>query len=62
MIHFFRADAPIRRKFDILILLLTVLTAIPFVVTLRGWGGLWGVAASELAVMAAVLGLMVTAK
>jgi methyl-accepting chemotaxis protein len=62
MIHYFRAEAPIRRKFDILILLLTVLTAIPLVVTLTGWGGLWGVEASELAVMAAVLGLMVTAK
>ena len=62
MIHYFRADAPIRRKFDILILLLAVLTAIPLVVTLTGWGGLWGVEASELAVMAAVLGLMVMAK
>jgi methyl-accepting chemotaxis protein len=62
MIRYFRTDAPIRRKFDILILLLAVLTAFPLVVTLTGWGGLWGVAASELAVMAAVLGLMVTAK
>src|SRR3989344_901814 len=62
MIHYFRADAPIRRKFDILILLLAVLTAVPLGVTLMGWGGLWGVMASELAVMAAVLGLMVVAK
>lgn len=62
MIHYFRADAPIRRKFDILILLLAVVTAIPLAVTLTGWAGTWGVIASELAMMAAVLGLMATAK
>jgi methyl-accepting chemotaxis protein len=62
VIHYFRADAPIRRKFDILILLLAVVTAIPLAVTLTGWAGTWGVIASELAMMAAVLGLMATAK
>ena len=62
MIQHFTANAPIRRKFDMLILLLAFLAAVPLVVTLSGAGGLLAIELAEAAALAALVGVMVTAK
>ncbi|PXW79397.1 methyl-accepting chemotaxis protein [Blastomonas natatoria] len=62
MIQYFTANAPIRRKFDLLILLLGSLASIPLVVTFSGFGGLLAIELAEAVAVAALIGVMLIAK
>ncbi|WP_066117574.1 methyl-accepting chemotaxis protein [Blastomonas sp. CCH11-A4] len=62
MIQHFTAHAPIRRKFDTLIMLLGVLAAIPLAVTLSGVGGLLAIELAEVVALVAAVGVMLAAK
>lgn len=62
MIKHFSANAPIRRKFDMLILLRALLAAVPLAVTLSGVGGLLAIELAEGVALLVLVGVMVTAK
>ena len=62
MIQHFKESAPIRRKFDILLALLSVLALAPIVFTILGWGGTLGTVASQATAGLAITGLMLAAK
>ena len=62
MIQHFTANAPIRRKFDMLLMVLAALAAIPLVVTLLGFGGFLGIVTAELLALVGLVAVMLTAK
>ncbi|ESZ88729.1 MAG: methyl-accepting chemotaxis protein [Blastomonas sp. CACIA14H2] len=62
MIKHFATNAPIRRKFDTLTLLLGALVILPLVFGLTGWVAGWGLMAVQAAAAVATVGVMLTAK
>lgn len=62
MIQHFTANAPIRRKFDMLIILLATLAAVPLIVTLSGVGNLLVIELAEAIALVGLIAVMVTAK
>ena len=62
MVQHFTANAPIRQKFDMLIILLGILASIPLVVALSGFGGLLAIALTQALALATLIGVMAVAK